>query len=178
MKVAFADYKTRAKKAFAHLPVWEAVKSHDKWPEQECFQHFPGMGVSASGSSKRKSGEYESGSNDNVIPDMNEDPSPPIESRKAKKKQAASSSSVHDVGLDISSYAQRKQKYLDTKEEKDQLAATFWATQLDATKAKVRQRDLKFFTEPHNHITDPAMLDLILGEKREIAKKYGCQCNF
>ena len=146
--------------------------------EQECFQDLPGMEVSASGSSKRKSGEYESGSNDNILPDMNEDPSPPIESRKTKKKQASSSSSVHDVGLDISSYAQRKQKYLDVKEEKDHLAATFWATQLDATKAKVRQRDLKFFTEPHNHITDPAMLDLILGEKREIAKKYGWQCNF
>jgi hypothetical protein len=155
-----------------HIDAWDVVKGHDKWHEQECFQHVGGS------SNKRKSGEYESASNDNVqIPDINEDPNKPVESRKSKKKQGASSS-ISSVAEDISSYAQRKQRYLDEKKEKDQLAADLLAAQLDGAKFKNRQREMKFFYEPHDHITDPDYLEAVLADKREIGKKNGWRIYF
>lgn len=154
---------------------WEVVRGHDKWVEQECFQDFGGA---TSNSSKRKSGEYESASNDNTIPDMNENPIPPLESRKTKKKQGASSSSVSSIADEINSYTQKKTLYLEEKREKDALAKALLATQLEGAKFKNTQREMKFFMEPHDHIRDPAMLEFVLAQKRELAAKHGWACNF
>lgn len=174
MKVALADYHTKTKKRFGHVASWDVVKGHDKWHEQDCFQQVGG----SSNSSKRKSGEYESASNENIIPDMNEDPIPPADSRKSKKKQGASSSSISSAAEDIRSYAQRKQQYLDEKREKDKLAADLLAAQLDGAKFKNRQREMKFFFEPHDHITDPEHLEAVLNDKREIGRKNGWKIYF
>nr|XP_043637878.1 uncharacterized protein LOC122608868 [Erigeron canadensis] len=171
-------YKKRTKKDFGHMEAWKVVNTHDKWKDQECFADIlAAAGITnkaASSSSKRKSTEYDSASNENILPDMNEDPSPPfVSSSKSRKKQTATSSSHDIVADDISAYTHEKRDYLVLKHEKDQLAKDFWATQIDATKSKSRQRNLKFFTDSHAHITDPYQLELILQEKHEIAEKYG-----
>ena len=169
MKVAFADYRTKTKKKFGHVASWEVVKGHDKWLEQDCFQQVGGSRTSG----KRKSGEYESASNENILPDMNEDPFPSYDSRKSKKKQPASFTSISSAAEDISSYAKSKQQFLHEKREKDKLAADLLATQLDGAKFKNRQREMKFFYEPHDHITNEEHLKAVLDDKREIAKKNG-----
>lgn len=167
MKVALADYYTKTSKKFGHMSAWEVVRNHDKWVEQEGFQD---VGGATSNSSKRKSGEYESASN---LPDMNEDPSPPLESRKMKKKVGASTSSVSSIADEINSYTQKKTQYLEEKREKDALAKQLLATQLEGAVFKNKQREMKFFLEPHDHILDPAMLEFVLAQKRELAAKHG-----
>nr|XP_043616365.1 glutathione S-transferase T3-like [Erigeron canadensis] len=133
MRVAMADFKTRTKKEFPHHAAWDVVKIHDKWAEQKCFQIYQDMGPSRSDSSKRKSGEYETASTGHFIPDMNEDPNPPLEAaaKKGKKKASASGSASSTVADDISEYAKRKTRYLDEKHETDERRA--------------RQRDILFF---------------------------------
>nr|XP_043628003.1 methyl-CpG-binding domain-containing protein 10-like [Erigeron canadensis] len=137
-------------------------------------QEFSG----SSNSSKRKSGEYESASND-IIPDMNEDLIPSFESaKKGKKKQRTTFSSVSSVAAAISAYKQMKTQWLDAKRKTDKLVATLMETKIEATKSKTLRRDLRFFMEPHDHITNPATLQFILGRKRELAIKHGWPCNF
>nr|XP_043611706.1 uncharacterized protein LOC122583354 [Erigeron canadensis] len=114
-------YKKRTKKDFGHMEAWKVVNTHDKWKDQECFADIlAAVGITnkaASSSSKRKSTEYDSASNENILPDMNEDPSPPfVSSSKSRKKQTATSSS-HD----------------------------FWATQIDASKSKFSTKEFEVF---------------------------------
>nr|XP_043633588.1 glutathione S-transferase T3-like [Erigeron canadensis] len=170
---ALSDYHTKLDKHFTHLPAWHVVKTRDKWKQQDCFADIVGMGIgSSSGSSKRKSADYESASNDNVLPDMNEDPSPPLEPRKMKKKQSASScSSVSNVAEEITKYTQQRTSYLDKKEEKEELAKRLMATQLEGEMFKNRHREFDVFMKPHDHITDPALLECVLEEKCALGKK-------
>nr|XP_043618427.1 uncharacterized protein LOC122590158 [Erigeron canadensis] len=130
---ALSDYYTKMDKHFTHIPAWKAVKDHDKWKHQECFSNIVGMGIpTSSGSSKRKSSDFEEASNDNVLPDMNEDPCPPLPPRKMKKKQVAlSSSSATSVADELTNYAQRRTQYMEIKEEKEDLAKRLMATQLE-----------------------------------------------
>jgi len=174
MKTALADYKTKTKKSFGHLLALEVVKEHEKWVEQACFQDVGG----SSSSTKRKSGEYETASNDNIIPDMNEDPNPVFETKKGKKKKPTISSSISSVADDISSYTISKTKWLEEKREKEKLASTLLATQIEGAKLKNIQREMKFFMDPHDHITDPAMLQFVLNQKRDLATKHGWSINF
>ena len=66
MKNALADYGKNIKgKTFSHIEAWEIVRKADKWLEQPCV----GQASSSNSDKRRKSsesGNYESGSNDNV----------------------------------------------------------------------------------------------------------------
>ena len=64
------------------------------------------------------------------------------------------------------------------KRANDALAEKLMAAQLESVKEKQMFRALKFFNEPHDNITNQAMLDFTLGKKREIAEKYGWPIDF
>ena len=67
---------------------------------------------------------------------------------------------------------------LKTKREKDEVAKKLMATQLANAEEKAYLRALRFYNEPHEHITNPVMREITLGKKREIAEKYGWPIDF
>ena len=151
--------------------------------EQPCFVQTS----SASNSDKRrKSSEstyYESGSNEHVqtvIPDLNDDTTP-IRKRKGKKI-ASEASTKNSVVEQFEAYTSKKSQMLEEEMKKkranDALAEKLMAAQLDSVKEKQLFRALKFFNEPHDHITNQAMRDFTLNKKRELAEKYGWPIDF
>ena len=158
------------------------VKTHAKWLEQKNVQDEIGIHDDKRRKSN-ESGQYEPASNDEeTLPNLNEDPSPPVENRARKGKKSdgetSSKSSVNDIVqhytskkaqlLDENSKLQQQafEKYLEEKEKKAQLIAS-----------KQLNEDLKFFNKSYHRITDPMMLEWAKNRRREIAAKYGWRCD-
>lgn len=174
-----ADYDKKNKgKSFTHIEAWKVVRGEDKWLKQPCFV----QASSASHSEKRRksseSSYYESGSNDNVetvIPDLNDDTTP---TRKRKgKKTDSEASTKNSVVENFESYTAKKAQMLEEAMEKkramDELAEKLMAAQLANAKEKAMIRAMKFYNEPHEHITNPVMREIALKKTREYAAKYG-----
>ena len=69
----------------------------------------------------------------------------------------------------------------EAREEKranDQLTAKLVVTQLANAEEKAFVRAMKFYNEPHEHITNPVMRDFAIAKKREYAEKYGWPTDF
>ena len=179
LKNALADFNKKNKgKSFTHIDAWEVVRGEPKWLEQPCFVQTS----SASNSDKRrKSSEstyYESGSNENVdtvLPDLNDDTTP---TRKRKGKKAVSEASTkNSVVQQFENYISDKvkvhEKSMEEKREERALTKQLMAAQLASVQEKDMYRAFKFFNEPHDKITNPAMREFTLKKKRELAEKYG-----
>ena len=179
-----ADYDKKTKgHSFTHVEAWKVVKKEPKWLEQPIIDKY----ISTSHFDKRrKSSEssfYESGSNDNVdpvIPDLNDDTTP-VSKRKGKKT-ASESSTKNSVAEFIENYTAKKALALDEameeKRAKDALSKQLLTTQLENANEKAVMRAYKFYNEPHEHITNPAMREFAIAKKREYAEKYGWPADF
>nr|XP_043611889.1 uncharacterized protein LOC122583563 [Erigeron canadensis] len=106
-------FKKKNDKDFTHNRAWEVVKKHAKWLEQKNVQD------ELSNHDKRRksieSGQYESTSNDDpILPNLNEDSSPPIDNRSIKgKKPVGESSSKSSVNNIVQEYTTKKAQLLD-----------------------------------------------------------------
>jgi hypothetical protein len=67
---------------------------------------------------------------------------------------------------------------MEKKRVNDALAEQLMSAQLDSVKEKQMFRALKFFNDPHEHITNQAMRDFTIRKKRELAEKYGWLTDF
>jgi hypothetical protein len=166
-----SDYDKKNKgKSFTHVEAWKVVRGEDKWLKQPCF--FQASSASHS-DKRRKSSEstyYESGSNDNVetvIPVLNDGTTP---TRKRKgKKTISEASTKNSVVENFESYTEKKAQMLEEamkkKRAKDELSKNLLATQLANAEEKAMIRAMKFYNEPHNHITNPVMRDITIAKK-------------
>jgi hypothetical protein len=170
-----SDYNKRNKgTSFNHIEAWKVGKEEPKWLEQPCFEKL----FSTSHSDKRRksseSSYYGSGSNDNVdpvIPDLNDDTTP-VSKRKGKMT-ASEASTKNSAAEFIGNYTAKKALALDEamveKRAKDQLSKQLLTTQIE----KAMIQALKFYNEPHEHITNTVMRECIVAKKRGYAEKYG-----
>ncbi|KAJ0455475.1 hypothetical protein HanIR_Chr15g0751601 [Helianthus annuus] len=118
------------------------------------------------------------------IPDINVDPSPTRQKGKDKRPASSSNDSQEALTEKLAQYTllkeQEKARAIELtnirkKREEDTIALV--AEQREAVKQLMYDRDLKTFTESHDH-APPEMLAFILARKRDIAKKYIWPCNF
>ncbi|KAM0005611.1 hypothetical protein Hdeb2414_s0015g00447861 [Helianthus debilis subsp. tardiflorus] len=180
MNRALSDFKPKYPSGFQHIEAWEVVRKHDKWAP------VPLLGEdSGSSGQKRKSSDsdnYNTGTPGTEspidIPDINVDPSPTRQKRKEKRPATSSNDSQEALTEKISQYTLMKEEKkaraieltsIRKKREEDTIALV--AEQREAVKQLMYDRDLKTFTEPHDH-APPEMLPFILTRKRDIAKKY------
>ena len=102
--------------------------------------------------------------------------------KKKRKKTVSEASTRNSVAENFESYTSKKAQMMEdalqNKREKDEVTKKLMATQLTNAEEKAYLRALRFFNEPHDHITNPVMREIILGKKREIAEKYGWPINF
>lgn len=184
MNNALSDYdKKHNGHSFTHIDAWYVVKGEKKWLEQPSLEK---KFASLHSDKRRKSSEstyYESGSNDNVdtvLPDLNDDTTP-VSKRKGKKT-ASESSTKNSVAEFIENYTSKKSLALDEameeKREKDALSKKVLAVQLENATEKAMIRAYKFYNEPHEHITNPAMREFAIAKKRAYAEKYGWPMDF
>ena len=184
MNNALADYdKKNNGRSFTHIDAWNVVKGEPKWLGQPCFEK---LAATLHSDKRRKSSEstfYESWSNDNVdtvIPDLNDDTTP-VSKRKGKKT-SSESSTKNSVAEFIENYTSKKALYLEEaveeKRAKDALSKQLMSAQLENANEKLMIRAYKFYNEPHEHITNPAMLEFTIAKKRAYAEKYGWPTDF
>ena len=174
-----ASFEKKHGKPFSHQRVWEVVRQQAKWLEQKCVQD-----EQSSHSDKRRksteSGHYESASNepfDTVLPNLNDDPSPALDTRQRKgKKIASEASSKNSVADMVQEYTTKKTTLLEENARKQQQLLDKHLQErdqrLEILKDKAMYRDHKFYNSPHDHITDPRMLKWTLDRKREVAAKH------
>ncbi|KAF5754754.1 putative glutathione transferase transcription factor MYB family [Helianthus annuus] len=183
MKQALKDYKSKEKIEFAHVAAWEVVRTNQKWSP------VPLLNEESSGSGlKRKSsdsGNYTRGS-PNVeissgfgfdIPDINEDPSPPPlrrQTRKEKKDKGPSSRNEdpRDITHKFEEYKVMKKEIMEIKRIREEKYLTLADEQREALRQTMFDKDLETYNRPTDNI-HPAMLEITLARKCEIAKKYG-----
>ena len=67
---------------------------------------------------------------------------------------------------------------MEKKRAKDELAKKFMAAQLANAEEKAMIRAMKFYNEPHDHITNPVMREIAVKKRHEYAAKYGWPTNF
>ena len=179
-----SDYNKRNKgTSFNHIEAWRVVKDESKWLEQPCFEKVSSTSHSDKRRKSSESSFYESGSNDNVdpvIPDLNDDTTP-VSKRKGKKT-ASEASTKNSAAEFIGQYTSKKALALDEamadKRAKDQLSHQLLQTQIENAKEKAMIRALKFYNEPHEHITNQVMRDFIIAKKRGYAETYGWPTDF
>jgi len=122
MNNAMTSFAKKQGKPFTHQQAWRIVKGEAKWMEQKCVQD-----EASSHSDKRRksseSGHYESASNefDTVLPNLNEDPTPPLDSRARKGKKVASEASTKGSVVDmVQEYTSKKAHMLEDNAIKHQ----------------------------------------------------------
>ena len=179
-----SDYDKRNKgTSFNHIEAWKVVKGEPKWLEQPCFEKLSSTSHSDKRRKSSESSYYESGSNDNVdpvIPDLNDDTTP-VSKRKGKKT-ASEASTKNSAAEFIGQYTSKKALALDEamaeKRAKDQLSKQLMTTQLENANEKAMIRAMKFYNEPHEHITNTVMREFAIAKKRAYAEKYGWPTDF
>jgi hypothetical protein len=173
-----SSFEKKQGKPFTHQRAWEIVKDQAKWLEQKCVQD-----EQSSHSDKRRksseSGHYESGSNefDPILPNLNEDATPPLESRSRKGKKVASEASTKGSVVDmVQEYTSKKAHMLEDNAVKHQQLLEKQLLERDQRNEyfaqKVMYQDHKFYNKSHAHITDPGMLTWTLNKKRQLSEKY------
>jgi hypothetical protein len=179
-----SDYNMRNKgTSFNHIEAWRVVKDEPKWLEQPCFEKVSSTSHSDKRRKSSESSYYGSGSNDNVdpvIPDLNDDTTPV--SKRKRKKTASEASTKNSAAEFIGNYTSKKALALDEamaeKCAKDQLSQQLLKTQIENAKEKAMIRALKFYNEPHEHITNQVMRDFIIAKKCGYAETYGWPTDF
>lgn len=170
------DFEKHYGKAFAHVKAWYIVKDQPKWIEQSTVQ--PSQ-ESAGSSKKRKSSDSSNMSTPNneepfdcELPNLNENPAPPRQS-KIKKKVNVESSSRCSVQDTLSTYASKKERFmaeqLEAQRKKDEDFHNY-------VEAEALNRDMKFVMEPHDNIPDPIFKEYVIQRKRDLCAKYGWPC--
>ncbi|KAM0052173.1 hypothetical protein Hdeb2414_s0007g00245151 [Helianthus debilis subsp. tardiflorus] len=111
-------------------------------------------------------------------------PSPTRQKTKDKRPASSSNDSQEALTEKLAQYTllkeQEKARVIELtnirkKCEEDTIALV--VEQREAVKQLMYDRDLKTFTESHDH-APPEMLPFILARKRDIAKKYNWPCSF
>ena len=181
MQNAMADYDWKNNgHSFTHTEACKVVKGEPKWCEQPCFEKLSSTFHSDKRRKSSESGFYESGGNDNVLPDLNDDTTP-VSKRKGKKP-VSESSSKNSVAEFIESYTSKKALALDPameeKREKDALSKKLITQQLENANEKAMIRAYKFYNESHEYITNPAMREFAIAKKRAYTEKYGWPIDF
>jgi hypothetical protein len=178
LKKAQEDYLKIYKTGFKYQLVWDVVKGHDKWLQQSII----GEAIDKAIPKRRRAADpapNPSGSNEGSfnpgLPNLNEDSIPKPRSRRKGKYD--DSSSKGSLGESVKSYTDKKAQFLLQKEE---LVRAKYAEQMslisqqkERLNEKQERDDIKFFTDSHEHITNPRMLKVVLDKKKKIAEKYG-----
>ncbi|XP_035838174.1 uncharacterized protein LOC118485812 [Helianthus annuus] len=186
MKQALKDYKSKEKIDFAHIAAWEIVRTNQKWsPVPLLNEESSGSGLKIKSSDSenytRRSPNVEisSGFEQREIPDINEDPSPRRQTRKERKGKGPSSRNEdpRDITHKFEEYKAMKKEIIEIKRIREEKYLTLADEQREALRQTMFDKDLETYNRPTDNV-HPAMLEITLARKCEIAKKYGWPCDF
>ncbi|KAK9079875.1 hypothetical protein SSX86_001548 [Deinandra increscens subsp. villosa] len=188
------DYKRiYEKKGFTHVDAWEVVKDHKKWlspPQKVGGLEKKRTKISASGE-YTTSNEVDSAQLPSRLPDLNENSMPSHQPRRrtGSKKSGESSTKGSANALEVmerfelkweEEKVDKKSVRHETAQRKREMYEKVGKTmdrQRESMDEDQRARDLELFLKPYEGVPE-TLLPVLLDEKRQVAARYGWQCNF